>query len=134
MATPTAAAQGETGIASRRVKWAARFSHGRWSWISDKRVILNMAAQAETTVNMFHSPHRDMALQPVERFRGAETLPRNNNLALQAFASFESLFGDAIESFAAEIFRDAFNQLAFSPQQTHRPMQWYPFAFAAITH
>jgi hypothetical protein len=93
-----------------------------------------MAAQAETTVNMFHSPHRDMALQPVERFRGAETLPRNNNLALQAFASFESLFGDAIESFAAEIFRDAFNQLAFSPQQTHRPMQWYPFAFAAITH
>jgi hypothetical protein len=92
-----------------------------------------MAAQAETTVNVFHSLDRDMALQSEERFRRAQTLSRNNNLALQAFASFESLSGDAIESFAAEIFRDAFNRLPFSPQQMHGPMQWYPRAFAAIT-
>ena len=96
-------------------------------------VILNMAAQAETKVNMFPSLDRDMAAQPEERFRGAETLSRNQNLALQALASFESLFSDAIESFAAEILRDAFYRWPFLPQQTHRPMQWYPLAFAAIS-
>jgi len=48
-----------------------------------------MAAQAETTVNKFHSPDCDMALQAEERFRGAEILLKNDNLALQAFASFE---------------------------------------------
>ena len=32
-----------------------------------------------------------------------------NNLALQAFTRSESLSGDAIESFGAEIFRGAFN-------------------------
>ena len=69
-----------------------------------------MATQAEATVNVFHSPHRDMALQSEVRFRRAETLPRNDDLALQALALFESLFGDAIESFAAEIFSDAFNR------------------------
>jgi hypothetical protein len=75
-----------------------------------------------------------MALQSEVRFRRADTLSRNNDLALQALASFESLFGNAIEPFAAEIFRGAFNRRPSSlPQQTHRPMQWYPFAFAAIT-
>jgi len=96
-----------------------------------------MAAQAETPVNMFHSLDRDMVLQSEERFRRAETLSRNNNLALQAFTRSESLSGDAIESFGAEIFRDAcnyFNQkFAGLPEQTHRPMQWYPLMFAAIT-
>ena len=93
-----------------------------------------MAAQAETTVNVFHSLDRDMAPQSKERFSGAETLSRNKNLALQALASFESLLSDAIESFAAEIFGDAFNRRHSSPpQQTHLPMQWYPLAFAAIS-
>ena len=92
-----------------------------------------MASEAEATVNMFHSLDRDMALQSKVRFRRADTLFRNNDLALQAFASFESLLSDAIESFAAEIFRGALNRSPFLPQQTHRPMQWYPFTFAAIT-
>ena len=48
-----------------------------------------MAAQAETLVNMFHSPDRDMTLQ--------------------AFTGSESLSGDAIESLGAEVFRGAFN-------------------------
>ena len=96
-------------------------------------VVLNMTTQAETTVNMFHSLDGDMAPQSEERFSGAETLARNKNLALQALASFESLLRDAIESFAAEIFRDAFYRWPFLPQQTHRPMQWYPLAFAAIS-
>ena len=92
-----------------------------------------MATESETTVNMFHSLDGDMAPQSEERFSGAETLSRNKNLALQALASFESLLRDAIESFAAEIFRDAFYRWPFLPQQTHRPMQWYPLAFAAIS-
>jgi hypothetical protein len=91
-----------------------------------------MAAQAETTVNMFHPPHRYMAPQPEERFRRAQTLRGNKNLALQAFASFESLLGDAVEPLAAEIFRGAFNRLPLSPQQPHGPMQGYPFALTAI--
>ena len=49
---------------------------------------------------------------------GAETLSRNKNLALQALASFESLLSDAIESFAAEIFRGAFNRLPLLPSKT----------------
>ena len=81
-----------------------------YGWLRPgKRVILDMAAQAETPVNMFHSLDRDMVLQSEERFRRAETLSRNNNLALQAFTRSESLSGDAIESFGAEIFRGAFN-------------------------
>ena len=82
-----------------------------------------MAAQTETTVNMFHSLDSDMAPQSEERFSGAETLSRNKNLALQALASFESLLSDAIESFAAEIFRDAFYRWPFLPQQAQTPMQ-----------
>ena len=92
-----------------------------------------MATEAETTVNRFHSLDGDMTPQSEERFQGAEALSRNKNLALQALASFESLLSDAIESFAAEIFRDAFYRWPFLPQQTHRPMQWYPLAFAAIS-
>ena len=55
-----------------------------------------MAAEAEATVKMFHSLDRDMALQPEERFRRAETLARNKDLAFQAFTSFEWLLGDAV--------------------------------------
>jgi hypothetical protein len=83
-----------------------------------------MATESETTVNMLHSLDRDMAPQSEERFSGAETLSRNKNLALQALASFESLFSDAIESFATEIFRGAFNRRHSSlPQQAQTPMQ-----------
>ena len=90
-----------------------------------------MAAQAETTVNRFYSLDGDMALQAEERFRGAETLSGNNNLALQAFASFESLCRDAIESFAAEIFGGAFNRRPFGlPEQTHGPVHCNSLAFA----
>jgi hypothetical protein len=55
-----------------------------------------MAAQTETTVNMFHSLDRDVALQSKERFRRAKIIPWNNNLAVQAFTGSESLFGDAV--------------------------------------
>ena len=92
-----------------------------------------MAAQAETPVNMFHSLDRDMVLQSEERFRRAETLSRNNNLALQAFTRSESLSGDAIESFAAEVFRRALNRSSGLPEQMHRPMHCNPPASAAIT-
>jgi hypothetical protein len=43
---------------------------------------------------------------------------RSNDLALQAFTLIEWLLSNAIQSFAAEIFRDAFNRLPFSPEQT----------------
>ena len=83
-----------------------------------------MAAQAETLVNMFHALDRDMALQSEERFRRAETFSKNNNLALQVFTGSKWLFGDAIESFAAEILCDALNRRSTGlPEQTHRPMQ-----------
>jgi hypothetical protein len=68
-----------------------------------------MTAEAETTVKMFHSPDRDMALEPDGGVRRSKTLPRDNNLALQAFARFERLAGDAIETLAAEIFGGAFD-------------------------
>jgi hypothetical protein len=67
-----------------------------------------MATQTETTVKRFHSPDRDMALQSEGRFLRAENLARKNNLALQAFARFESFSRDAIKTLAAEIFRHAF--------------------------
>ena len=93
-----------------------------------------MATQAEAAVKVFHSPDRDMTLQSEGRFRGAETLPRNDNLALQAFASVEPLSGDAVESFAAEIFGGTFNRGHSSLSiQTHWPMHWNPLAFAAVT-
>jgi hypothetical protein len=93
-----------------------------------------MAAQAETTVKRFHSPDGDMALQSKERFRGAETFRRNKNLALQALARLKRFSGNAIESFAAEIFGSAFNwKFAGLPKQTHRPMHCNALSFAAIT-
>ena len=73
------------------------------------RIILNMTAEAETTVKMFHSPDRDMALEPDGGVQKAKTLPRDSNLASQAFARFERLAGDAIETLAAEIFGGAFD-------------------------
>ena len=72
-----------------------------------------MAPQAEATVNRFHSLDGDMALQSEERFRRAVTLPRNNDLTLQTFTLFEWLLRDAIESFTAEILRDALNRCRF---------------------
>ena len=94
-----------------------------------------MAAEAETTtVETFHSPNCHMALKPDGRFRIAEALSRNNNFALEAFARCECLFGDAIESFAAEILRGALDRWSSGlAEQTHRPVQCYPLAFAAIT-
>jgi len=109
-------------------------SRGFWRRASGERVILNVAAQAETTLKRFHSLHRDMALHSEGWFTRAETLSGNDDLALKAFASFESLSGDEVESFAAEIFGGAFNQrLAGLPQQTHRPMHCNALPFAAIT-
>ena len=69
-----------------------------------------MATEAETTVKMFHSPDRDVALKPDGGFRKAKTLPSDNNLALQALTRFERLFRDAIETLAAEIFCSALNR------------------------
>jgi hypothetical protein len=58
----------------------------------------------------------------------------NNDLALQALSRFERLFRDAIEAFAAEIFGNALGWQHFGLfEQTHRPVQGYPRAFAAIT-
>jgi hypothetical protein len=108
-------------------------SHGWWRQAGSKGVILNMATEAETTVKMFHSPDRDVALKPDGGFRKAKTLPRNNNLAWQALTRVERLFRDAIETFAAKILGGALNRWSFGlPEQTHRPMQCYPRAFAAI--
>jgi len=111
-----------------------------WASPSDRRqagskgVILNMATEAETTVKRFHSPDRDVALKPDGGFRKAKTLPRDNNLALQALTGFERLAGDAIEAFTAEILGGAFNRRSFNlAEQTHRPMQCYPRAVATIT-
>lgn len=83
-------------------------------------------------VNMLHSFDRDVALQSEERFRRAEALPRNNDLALQAFTGAKWFLGDAIESFTAEIFRGALNRCRFLlPPQTHRPMHSKPLAFSS---
>jgi hypothetical protein len=50
-----------------------------------------------------------MALEPDGGVQKAKTLPRDSNLASQAFARFERLAGDAIETLAAEIFGGAFD-------------------------
>jgi hypothetical protein len=68
-----------------------------------------MATEAETTVKKLQSRDRDLALKPDGGFRKAKTLTRDKNLALQAFARFERLAGDAIETLAAEIFGGAFD-------------------------
>jgi len=71
---------------------------------------------------------RDWGLQ-------AEVAPAgNNDHALQALTRFESLAGDAIESFAAEIFSYALDGWSSGlSEQTYPPMQWKPHTFAAIT-
>jgi hypothetical protein len=75
-----------------------------------------------------------MALEPDGRVRKAKTLPRDNNLALQPLTRFERIFRNAIEAFAAEIFGNALGWQRFGLfEQTHRPVQGYPRAFAAIT-
>ena len=89
-----------------------------------QRVILDLAPQAETTCDMFHALDRDLALQPEERFRRAESLARQNNLALQAFARLKCFSRDAIESLAAEVFRGALNRWPSGlAEQMHGPMQ-----------
>ena len=87
-----------------------------------KRVILNMAAQAEAIPEIFHSPNCYLAFKQNRGFQADNGL-RNDNHALQAFTLFEWLLGDAIESFAAEIFRRALNRSSGLPEQMHRPMQ-----------
>ena len=54
---------------------------------------------------MFHSPNCQAALKHNRGFRAESG--GNYDLALQAIKRFERLAGDAIESFAAEIFGNA---------------------------
>jgi hypothetical protein len=80
---------------------------------------------------MFHSPNCQAALKHNRGFRAESG--GNYDLALQAIKRFERLAGDAIETFAAEIFDKALNWwFSGLPEQTHRPMQCYPGAFAAV--
>ena len=66
-----------------------------------------MAAQAEAMPEIFHSPNCYLAFKQNRGFQADNGL-RNDNHALQAFTLFEWLLGDAIESFAAEIFHAVF--------------------------
>ena len=91
-----------------------------------------MAAQAETMPEIFHSPNCYLAFKQNRGFQAANGL-RNDNHALQVFAWFEWLLGDAIESFAAEVFCNALNRSSGLPEQMHRPMHCNPLASAAIT-
>ena len=94
-----------------------------------------MTAKAESTdyTEIFHSPNRHMALKAYRRFRKAKSLPKNENLALQAFAGFEWRVGYAVESITAEIFGCCLNRLRIRlPNQAHRPMQSYTRAVASI--
>src|SRR5947207_15251070 len=95
-----------------------------------KRVILNMAAQAEAIPEIFHSPHCYLAFKQNRGFQAANGL-RYDNHALQAFTLFQWLLGDAIESFTAEIFRSALNRSSGMPEQMHRQMHYNPRASAA---
>ena len=107
--------------------------HPLHGWLRrGKRVILNMAAQAEAMPEIFHSPNCYLAFKQNRGFQADNGL-RNDNHALQAFTLFEWLLGDAIESFAAEIFRCALNRSSGLPEQMHRPMHCNPPASAAIT-
>ena len=69
-----------------------------------KRVIFNMTAQAEAAGEALHSPNGHVAIKRDWGFQAETASAGNNDHALQALARFESLAGDAIESFAAEIF------------------------------
>ena len=84
-----------------------RVSPSLWHGAAGKRVILNMTAEPETTREAFHSSNGHMAIKRDWGFRAKAASAGNNDLALQALASFESLGGDAIESFAAEVFGNA---------------------------
>src|SRR2546426_12575969 len=100
---------------------ASGISLGAWLRRS-KRVILNMAAQAETMPEIFHSPNCYLAFNQNRGFQADNGL-RNDNHALQAYTLFKRLLGDAIESFAAEVFSGAFNwKFAGLREQTHQPM------------
>ena len=82
-----------------------------------------MAAQAETMPDIFHSPNCYVAFNQSREFQADSGL-RNDNHALQVLTWSERLSGDAIESFAAEIFRSALNRRSAGlPEQTHGPMQ-----------
>ncbi|PYT18615.1 MAG: hypothetical protein DMG58_37770 [Acidobacteria bacterium] len=56
---------------------------------------------------IFHSPNCYLAFKQNRGFQADNGL-RNDNHAWQAFTLFEWLLGDAIESFAAEIFHAVF--------------------------
>ena len=91
-----------------------------------------MAAQAESARKLFYSPNGQLAFKHNRGFE-AESGCWNDNLALQTHARFKRLAGDAIESFAAEIFGGALNRWSFGlAEQMHRPMHCYPRTFAAI--
>jgi hypothetical protein len=92
-----------------------------------------VATNPETTVKIFDSPDRDLTLQPERSFPRAKTLPRNNNLALQAVTRLEWLLRDAKEALAAEIFRRAHDRGSSRLDQPYRPMHRQPLAFAAIS-
>jgi hypothetical protein len=91
-----------------------------------------MTTQTETTLKMFHSPHGHTAFKhnwSVQIKSGF----RDHNFTSQPFAGFEFLSGNAVEAFAAEIFRRTIN--AFSPafpEQAHPPMHCCSFATPAI--
>ena len=72
-----------------------------------------MAAQAEAVPEIFHSPNCYVAFKQNREFQADSGL-WNDNHALQAFTRSESLFGDAVESFAAEILGGALNWYRFS--------------------
>jgi len=85
------------------------------------QVILNMAAQAETTVKRLHAPNCHVAFNHNRGFRAERGW--NDDLALQALARFEPFFRDAIEAFAAEIFGHALGRrLSRLCEETQRPM------------
>ena len=71
-----------------------------------------MAAQAESARKLFYSPNGQLAFKHNRGFE-AESGCRNDNLALQTHTRFKRLAGDAIESFAPEIFGGALNRWPF---------------------
>ena len=57
----------------------------------------------------------------------------DNYLASQLFPDFQGFSGQAVESFTADIFGRTFNGFVSRRlEQTHQPMNRYPFAFAAL--
>jgi len=92
-----------------------------------------MTAYPESTGELFHSSNGHMALKADRGFQAEIATTGNNDHALQALTELEWLAGDAIESFGAEIFRNALHRWSSGlSEQTYRPMQWKPHAFAAV--